>query len=302
MADHSAEEVAEMIENIEKTGEATPSPKAEDSQTSDESIRQLIFEGPDALMKHKLEYTANGKKVSEDIATILQRASKGYNYAQLAHDLKQREQHVSSQSQQAAQINEKWSKFETYAKENPKWYDHWTRAWEQREQLPVDGAGDSTQMGGVDDSRLTALLEQKLEPIREFITKQQAQSEQLQLREQDQALDQEIKETRNEFPSIDFDKSDPESGKTLQWQVLEFANERNMGFRDAFKVFYHDKLIATRLEEEKAKWAGEHKANMRRGILGESKPSQAKTSQPDFSKSSWDQVAEYATKQLGLNS
>jgi len=75
-----------------------------------------------------------------------------------------------------------------------------------------------------------------------------------------------------------------------------------MGFRDAFKVFYHDKLIATRLEEEKAKWADEHKANVRRGILGESKPStQGKTSQPDFSKSSWDQVAEYASKQLGFN-
>jgi hypothetical protein len=197
-------------------------------------------------------------------------------------------------------MTEKWSKFEKYAKENPKWYDHWSRAWEQRENLQDGGEASQLRAQGFDESQITAILEQKLEPIREFITKQQAQSEQLQLREQDQALDQEIKETRAAFPSIDFDKSDPETGKTLTWQVMEFANERGMGFQDAFKVFYHDKLLSSKMEEEKARWADEQKANSKKGIIGNMPTSKKDPLQPDLGKSNWDQVAEYAGKQLGI--
>jgi hypothetical protein len=297
-------DVEKLVENIETTGEANPPEGDASTGGQDSNLNQLMFEGPDALMKHKLEYTANGKQVTEDIETILKRASQGYNYAQLAHELKERTKMVDEQATKATETSDKWSKFESYAKENPKWYDHWTQAWEQRDQLPTgDGVSTQQQDGGFDDSRLTALLEQKLEPIREFITKQQSQAEQLQLREQDQALDQEIKETRAEFPSIDFEKSDAESGKTLQWQVLEFANERGMGFRDAFKVFYHDNLLSSRLEDEKAKWASEQKNQMRNGIMGTGEPPKdGKTMQPDFKSSSWDQVADYAANQLGLNS
>lgn len=289
------DDVAALVDNIERTGEANP----QQSEKTQEQIDKLVFDGPDSLMKHKLEYTANGKTVSEDIATILKRASQGYNYAQSAHELKEKQRLVDSQAQEATQISEKWSKFEKYAKENPKWYDHWNTAWENRAN-PV--GNEQAPEGGIDDNRLTALLEQKLEPIREFITRQQSEQQTMQIREQDQALDQEIKETRAANPSIDFDHSDAETGKTLQWQVLEFANERGMGFQDAFKVFYHDKLLSTKMEEEKAKWAKDQEANAKRGIIGTSSTSEKKTIQPDLSKSSWDQVAEYAGKQLGIMS
>jgi hypothetical protein len=292
-------DVEQLVENI---GEANPQGDQGEQIAEGGQPQGLTFGGLDDLLKHKLEYTANGRSVSEDIATILKRASQGYNYAQLAHELKEREAHVSTQAQTATETQEKWAKFENFAKENPAWYEHWSAAWEQRNN-PVGEQPADAESGGFDDSRITALLEQKLEPIREFMTKQQAQSEQLHIREQDQALDQEIKETRGEFPSIDFDKSDPETGKTLQWEVLNFANEKGMGFRDAFKVFYHDKLLASRMEEEKAKWAKDQEANMRKGILGETPTSDGKTPiQPDLSKSTWDQVAEYAGKQLGFMS
>lgn len=295
MEEMSEQQVAELVDSIETTGEAPQ------EQLTEQQVQQLVFDGPDALMKHKLEYSANGKTVSEDIATILKRASQGYNYAQLSHELKSKEQQITDQWKKAQEIDQKWSRFESYAKENPQWYDHWNRAWELRDKLgnsPVEG--DGGDISGI-DARLTTLLDQRLGPIQEFIQKQQAESQQAAIRQQDQALDAEIKETRKKFSSIDFDQSDPETGKTLEWQVLEFAHERGMGFEDAFKVFYHDKLLSSRLEEEKTKWAKDQESNFRRGILGK-EPSTAKTSrQPDFSQSSWDQVAEYAAKSLGFS-
>jgi hypothetical protein len=300
MAEYSEDDVKEMIENIDATGEANPKGQEGGRAEAETQIQQLIFDGPDSLLKHQLEYTANGKTVKEDIQTILKRASQGYNYAQLSHELKERQRLVDQQAQEATGINEKWSKFEKYAKENPKWYDHWTRAWEQRDQLSAGGAESQLRAQGFDDSQITAILEQKLEPIREFITKQQAEKDQLQLREQDQALDQEIKETKAAFPSVDFDKSDPETGKTLMWQVLEFANQRGMGFQDAFKVFYHDKLLASQMEEKKAEWAKEQEAARKKGIIGNMPTSKKDPLQPDFSKSTWDQITEYAGKQMGL--
>ena len=292
----SEEEAARLVENIERTGDANPEEAKPKGEPADS---RLSFDNQDSFMKHQLEYTANGKTIKEDVATILKRASQGYNYAQLSHEQKERQKMLDIQAQKSASTDEKWSKFESYAKENPKWYDHWNTAWQERGNIS-QGTQPSDNAGGFDDSRLTALLEQKLEPMRDFMTRQQAQSDQMQVREQDQALDQEMKETRAAFPSIDFDSSDPETGKTLQWQVLEFANKRGMGFDDAFKVFYHDKLIATRMEDEKTKWAKDQESNQRKGILGTKPTTGGKPFQADMSKSSWDQVAEYAGKQFGI--
>jgi hypothetical protein len=290
------EQVEQLVTNIDETGLANP-PGKEEGATEPAS---LSFDNSDALMAHELEYTANGKTVKENLSTILKRASQGYNYAQLSHEQKERGKVLDEQSRVSTESEAKWGKFEKFAKENPKWLDHWNNAYENRDQALPTEAATTEQTGGFDDTRMLALLEQKLEPMRDHIEKQNAAKAQDELRSQDQALDQETKETRAEFPNIDFDDSDPETGKTLQFQVLEFAGERGMGFKDAFKVFYHDKLISTRMEDEKAKWTKEQSQNAKDGILGV-KPTSTKSSNgPDFSNSSWDQVAEYAGKQLGF--
>lgn len=297
MSDFSEQEVEQMVENIDRTGEANP----QEEKPQNEQPAQIVFDNPDALMAHKLEYTANGKQVSEDIATILKRASQGYNYAQLANGLKTREAEIAELENQAKQTNEKWSKFENYAKENPAWYDHWTRAWENRgnAQAAHTPDGESSEF----DSRITALLDQRLGPITEFMNSQQAVMEQADASNQDKALDADIKATRDQFSTIDFDKSDPDTGKTLEYQVLEFAHQKGYNsFSDAFKVFYHDKLMAHQLENEKAKWAKEQADKQRKGIIGESKVPTTPTGQPDLKNSSWDQIANFAAKSMGLES
>lgn len=281
-----------MVENIETTGEVAP--PAQEPQKE-----KIVFDGPDALLGHKLEYTANGKKVVEDIGTILKRASQGYNYAQLANGLKTREQEILEKAQQASQMEERWSRFENYARENPEWYQHWSQAWEHRDQV---GNQPQTDEGEI-EPRLAAMLEERLNPIQDFIRSQEAERAEAQIREQDQRLQAAIDSTRKEFPSIDFEASDPETGKTLEYQVLEFASQEGIrDFNKAFKVFYHDKLIASKLEEEKAKWAKEQETRAKYGFLGEPKLA-TKTSQngPDYAKSSWDQVADFAAKKLGIN-
>lgn len=289
-------DVEQLVDNIENTGEADPAPKEEIT----EETAKLIFDNPDSLMSHKLEYTANGKQVSEDIATILKRASQGYNYAQQVNALKDQQTEIERAKQEAQSVQEKWSKFESYAKENPKWYDHWTTAWESRDSNP-QGMGQADGDGGEIDSRLTALLDQKLGPIQEFMNSQQKAKADADMQASDKQLDEAIKSTRSEFSDIDFDASDPESGKTLEYQVLEYASQNGItDFNAAFKVFYHDKLVASQVEAKKAEWAKEEESKRRQGILGEMPVSKKDPSKPDFSKSSYDQIAEFAAKDLGL--
>ena len=287
----------DMVRNIEEHGEVNP--KLEES--SDKAPASTInFASNDDLMKHQLEYTANGKTVKEDLATIIKRASQGYNYAQSMAGLKSRDAEIAQREQSIQGIADKWQKYEQYAQQNPQWYEHWTQAWDNRGiQAPGGGSGD----GGEIDSQLTALLDQKLQPFQEFMTSQQAERQQAEIREQDSALDQSIKSTREAFPSIDFDKSDPETGKTLEWQVLEFAHQEGMNdFNKAFKVFYHDNLIKSQIEQEKAKWAKEQEGNRRKGVLGDVPTKKANPKQADFNKASWDQVAEMAARDLGFGS
>lgn len=278
----------ELVENIERTGEANPEPE----KVVQEAPEKLVFDSPDSLMGHKLKYTANGKEVEEDLATILKRASAGYNYAQSMNQFKGERAEFEKQQAEIKQMADKWSRYESYAQENPDWYQHWSQAWEKRGAAPGDA-------GEIEHTQLDSVLDQKLQPIQQFINQQQAAEQRRQMEQEDQALADQIKSTRDEHPSIDFDRSDPETGKTLEDQVLEYAyNEGLNDFNKAFKVFYHDKLIASKIEEEKAKWAKDQEDQRKRGIIGDAPTYKADPDRPNLSKMTWDQLTEMAGRDL----
>lgn len=294
-------DVSKTIENIEKYGEANPKELQETAAPAEEKP-YLVFKTNDDFLNHQLEYKAADKPVKENLQTILQRAQQGYHYAQSMQKLKMEREGfeterktIQQQIEEAKAINDKWSKFEQYAKENPEWYDHWNSAWENRQQAP----GQQTAPDDV-QARIDAVLAEKLKPFEGLLSEKQQLEQKAKIAEEDRLLDESIKSIRSQYKDIDFDRTDPETGKSLEYQVLEFMTQSGMtNFQHAFKAFYHDNLVKREIERQKE---AEQKAlidKKKKGIVDE-KTVPGSRKQVDTRNMSWDQLAQLAAKDLGI--
>lgn len=294
-------DVSKTIENIEKYGEANPKELQETAAPIDEKP-YLSFKTNDDFMNHQLEYKAADKPVKENLQTILQRAQQGYHYAQNMQKLKMdregfetERKTIQQQIEEAKTINDKWSKFEQYAKENPEWYDHWNGAWENRQQAP----GQQTAPDDV-QARIDAVLAEKLKPFEGLLSEKQQSEQRQKIADEDRMLDESIKSIRTQYKDIDFDRTDPETGKSLEYQVLEFMTQNGINnFQHAFKSFYHDNLVKREIERQKE---AEQKAlvdRKKKGIVDE-KTVPGSRKQVDTKNMSWDQLAQLAAKDLGI--
>ena len=294
-------DVEKTISNIEKFGEANPKELQETAAPVEEKP-YLSFKTNDDFMNHQLEYKAADKPVKENLQTILQRAQQGYHYAQSMQKLKMERdgfeterKTIQQQIEEAKTINDKWSKFEQYAKENPEWYDHWNGAWENRQQAP----GQQTAPDDV-QTRIDAVLAEKLKPFEGLLSEKQQLEQKQKIADEDRMLDESIKSIRTQYKDIDFDRTDPETGKSLEYQVLEFMTQNGINnFQHAFKSFYHDNLVKREIERQKE---AEQKAlidKKKKGIVDE-KTVPGSRKQVDTRNMSWDQLAQLAAKDLGI--
>lgn len=294
-------DVSKTIENIEKYGEANPKELQETAAPAEEKP-YLVFKTNDDFLNHQLEYKAADKPVKENLQTILQRAQQGYHYAQSMQKLKMEREGfeterktIQQQIDEAKTINDKWSKFEQYAKENPEWYDHWNSAWENRQQAP----GQQTAPDDV-QARIDAVLAEKLKPFEGLLSEKQQLEQKAKIAEEDRLLDESIKSIRSQYKDIDFDRTDPETGKSLEYQVLEFMTQSGMtNFQHAFKAFYHDNLVKREIERQKE---AEQKAlidKKKKGIVDE-KTVPGSRKPVDTRNMTWDQIAQLAAKDMGI--
>lgn len=294
-------DVEKTISNIEKFGDANPKEMQETAAPVEEKP-YLVFKTNDDFLNHQLEYKAADKPVKENLQTILQRAQQGYHYAQSMQKLKMEREGfeterktIQQQIEEAKAINEKWSKFEQYAKEKPEWYDHWNSAWENRQQAP----GQQTAPDDV-QARIDAVLAEKLKPFEGLLSEKQQLEQKAKIAEEDRLLDDSIKSIRTQYKDIDFDRTDPETGKSLEYQVLEFMTQSGMtNFQHAFKAFYHDNLVKREVERQKE---AEQKAlidRKKKGIVDE-KTVPGSRKPIDTRNMSWDQIAQLAAKDMGI--
>jgi len=271
----------------------------------------LQFKSPDDLLTHKLQYKANGKDIDEDISTILKRASQGYNYSQSMAEFKQRVTEYEPKFARADELSEKYGRFEEYAKENPKWAEHWENAWQNKDgTLPSGDAlsqepGEEPQnLGDLNIDKLKevfgGIVDERLQSVQKFVDRAQNDATVAEQKSEDEELFREIQSTRDEYKGIDFDYTDPDKeGMSLEQQVIHFQSANNMGsFKTAFKAFYHDQLLAIDRKQQKEAWLKENGENQRAGIV----PGGRSTSRTqDFSKSSYDQITDFIIKQEKLS-
>jgi len=306
-ADYTDSDVNQMIENVDKFDDINGDPNAkQEEEKPAEQVQEeqpaaeeqpLSFKTKDDLLKYKLSYkTDGGKDVEEDLATILKRASGGYHFAQRMNEYNQKMQQYNDeylpQIDSANQIKEKYGKFEEYAKENPEWYDHWSNAWENR-YSQQQGLEQDPQQTNV--KMLESMLAEKLNPINDFMNSyQQQQAQAVHEKEFDQQF-QAVEKTRQQFKDVDFDYVNPETGKSLEYEVLEFMQKSGIqDFNAAFKAYHHDSLVKMQVEQARAAQEKAEVERKKNGILDiKSTP---KTRTPNLQGKNLDQLMDIALK------
>lgn len=252
----STEDMIAEVQGPEPVAEAAPEVQAE-------AQAQAIQE---------FEYQANGKTIKEPIDQILKRASQGYNYAQHMQDLKTKQTELDTRYQKAVELEQKYAEIDQFAQENPDWNDHLHKTWEARFDINGNPAANPTeQPNGVNSQFL-----QEFNEMKSFVENIKAQ-------QADQAYQESVNKVQQSYPDVDFQATDPDTGRTLEQQVLDYAQENGIGrFEPAFKAFYSDKLIEQARMQAKEQMAGDIQKRTKAGLLGTSQAPARSSSDVDM--------------------
>lgn len=214
------------------------------------------------------EYQANGKVIKEDLNTILKRAGMGYNYAQHMNEFKQKQTELEARMQQAQELESQWKPYHQYAQENPEWANHWKSAYENRFNS-FTGQQTQQQFSGQTEpnNELMTLKNEFLELKKAYDNDRQTRL----VQEQDVELNNQINEVRKQYPDIDFTYTDPNTGKSLEFQVLEHGATHGISsFKAAFRDFYHDQLVSLAASKAKEVAAKELQQRQQKGFMSTS--------------------------------
>lgn len=253
---------------------------ANESQTAEPDTAAPQQEAPvQSQQTSEYEYTVNGRLVKEPIDVILKRASQGYNYAQHMQDFKTRESEVEARYNKGLELETKYGEIDKFATENPEWNDHLQKSWQAR----FDVTGGSDQSSG---TNIPPHLAKEINELKSFVSEIKAQKA-------DEAYSRAVDQVKGSYPDIDFMATNPESGKTLEQEVLDFASKNAIGrFEPAFKAFYHDKLIERARLQAKDQLAADIQQRSKAGIIGVSQaPTKAAVgSMPDLRRMSYNDI------------
>ena len=252
-----------------------------------------------------IPYKANGKDITEPLATVVQRASMGYNYAQLMQQYKQREEAMKAQEQQIAQQSQKWREYDEYASQNPQWADHVRQSWESRFNSSVQAQNQGLDFNGTQQqSSLPPEVMSELSEMRSFVQQYRAEQQARMQAEQDATLNNEIQTIQNEFPDIDLRATDPTTGENLEQQILLHAQTNGINsFRAAFRDYMFDKLLARGTTHAKETVAKQMQQQVKQGFLGQSDTPMfgGQQGQGKLSGHSYHSLMDLAARELGLN-
>lgn len=255
----------------------------------------------------EITYRASGKELREPLETVIKRAQRGYDYAQLVERQKaedvQRQAEWEAKQRELAQIEQQWKPYHEYASQNPEWAEYVRQQWESRFNTPVqaDPYSDETQQSQ-QSFNLPPQVQRELAEMRQFIA-QQKQNEALRVQaEQDQALANEIQSVRKQYTDIDFDYTDPETGESLESKILRHAQEKRIyNFSAAFKDFYFDKLMERNVLQAKENVAKQMQQQNKQGFLASGTESMlTRSNPPNMKRMGYHQLADLAISEMGL--
>jgi hypothetical protein len=213
------------------------------------------------------------------------------------NELKNQEKSWQQQIAEANGLAEKYREIDEYARQNPDWFDHWNNAYQNR-SIQIGGSPENQ---GFDPDQITSLIDQKLAPFQETLQQQKLRMEQERVSQEDAALDSQVDSTIKEFQDVDFTATDPNTGKSLEYQIYEFMAQNNIGdFNKAYKIMHYDQIMARNIERAKSDLVKQEQAKKKQGIVSESSGAKRQGIPQDINKLTPDQFEQLQMEELKL--
>ena len=259
------------------------------STPTDESAIEPGAKVEAAPVINEHEFTVGGKAIKAPIDKILKWASMGYDAPNRIGELNKKLEGYSQKETQYKEWQDKYGPVDEYVRQNPDFWNHVTQSWQQQQQQaqqnplhPVVGE-----------------LQKRLEGLEGIAQTFQQERQEAVMKQQDSQYMEEFSTITKQYPKIDFSTPD-ESGKSLEYKVLEYAQEKGIReFTPAFRAFYHDELVKNASEEAKEKLVNDKQSKTKLGILGIS-ATPTKRISDNVKGKSYDNLYKEALKELGL--
>jgi len=209
----------------------------------------------------------DGREVPATRDQLIKWAEMGYGAPNKIGSLSKELQQYQKQIESLKQYESTYKPVDEFAKQNPEWWQHVMKNWEQRSQFINQGLSNDPNNPLL--QKLSA-LEQEVQESRKFREQLLNQQKEYSTKMEDEALDNEIKSIREKHADIDFDSLDA-NGSSLELRVLAHAKEKGIpSFATAFKDYYHDELIKRAQEKAKESVSKDVQKRTKLGLLGES--------------------------------
>lgn len=245
-------------------------------------------------------FTVGGKEVKVDLnkdrEKLIRWAQQGYEAPNKLGELNKQLQAWTAKEQawktQEAKVKEYQDKYEgvdKYIRENPQW---WSTVQAEFQKAQSGAQGQAV------DPRFDT-LKQEIDGLKQVAQTYQERVQQQQMQQEDAKYIEEFNTVQKQYPKIDFVSPD-ETGRNLEYKVLEYAQEKGIReFTAAFKAFHHDELVKLAQEEAKQKVISDKQSKTKLGILGiSSTPTPRKTD--SVRGKSYNDLAGEALEELGL--
>lgn len=269
MPDFTEEQADELLGSIENPSEGTQ------QEATPPPVQEYSF-------------THSGKEIKAPIDNILKWASQGYDAPNRIGDLSKQIEDYKQKEGQFKQYEERYGAVDKYAKENPQWWDHVSKSYQQ---LLAESQGSQSP-------QLTE-FQKELEELKNFKLQLEQDRQSEQMKREDETYQNELSALTKAYPKIDFNTVGPD-GKSLEYKVLQHAKENGIKkFTTAFRDFYHDELMKMQAEGAKESLLKERQAKQKFGILGESFHS-AKQVNNNVKGKSYADLEKEALRELGI--
>jgi hypothetical protein len=236
-------------------------------------------------------FDSNGKRIVPDSADKAKTwLSQGHNYSQRMAEFNRKRSEFEAKQKDWEPRVKRWEEVDTYARENPEWWQHVESQWNSRQspQRPPEIA------------QALAPIEEKLGKYESMLSAWEKEKEEIQFKQQESALDLEVDSIRKKHANIDLASVD-DSGRSLEARVYAHATENGIPtFRAAFYDLMSDKLLELSSANAREAAAKEKASQAKAGIMGQSPtPVKGQVRQAEnFRKKSYDDLAHEAMEEI----
>lgn len=202
-------------------------------------------------------FTHGGREVKAPIDKILKWASQGYDAPNKIGELNKKLEGYTTKEAQFKEWESKYGDVDKYVRENPQWWDFVRSQYDQQAQMKQASQG------------LNPELINKFQELETTVKDLAEYKNNIVMQQEDQKYMKEFETVTKKYSKVDFATPDPETGKNLEYKVIEFAQANGIrNFETAFKAFHHDELIKMAEESAKEKLISDKQSKSKLGILG----------------------------------